>query len=54
MPTRIRVWQIHNGAPAEMKATEFSQHHKEEHLEDWIASNPGLLGEELMLIDSVT
>ena len=51
MPTKIKVWQIHNDALHELKATEFSQYHKEEDLEDWIASNPGLLGEELMVID---
>jgi hypothetical protein len=50
MPTRIMVWEIQNGAPAEVSEEGFSQLHRETELEDWIACNPGLLGEELLVI----
>ncbi|HOD71872.1 MAG TPA: hypothetical protein PKO27_12640 [Deltaproteobacteria bacterium] len=46
----MALWKITDKGPAKVKETKFKQEKLlEEHLEDWIASDPSMLGEPLLL-----
>ncbi len=51
MATEIKVWEIRKGSLLEVKdQAAFREVYKEDDLEEWIAQNPSLLGEELLVI----
>jgi hypothetical protein len=46
----MALWKITDKGPAKVKETKFKQEKLlEEHLEDWIASDPSILGEPLLI-----
>lgn len=51
MPTKVRVWEVRKDVLNEVSETAFNHLHTETELEDWIAGNPRLLGEDLLVID---
>jgi hypothetical protein len=50
MPTKLKVWEIQNGTITPRDNATFADSHKEDELEEWIALNPDLLGERLLII----
>lgn len=50
MPTEIKVWEIGEDGLVEVQEKPFSESHKESELEDWIAHEPSLLGEKLLVV----
>jgi hypothetical protein len=53
LPSELRMplWKITNAGPKAVAATRFKEESLlEEHLEDWIAADPTILGEPLLVI----
>jgi hypothetical protein len=50
MATRIRVWEIIEGKPVTRDSAVFADSHREDELERWIAQEPDILGEKLLII----
>jgi hypothetical protein len=50
LPSQIKVWEINNGKIVPCNNVTFSDSHEEDELEEWIAQNPELLGEKLLII----
>ena len=46
----MALWKITDKGPSKVKETKFKQEKLlEEHLEDWIATDPSMLGEPLLV-----
>lgn len=50
MATRVRVWEISKGTLIGVKDAAFADYRKETDLENWIAKDPSILGEKLLVI----
>ncbi len=51
MATEIKVWEINKGHLSPVKDSAFADTYPEKDLEDWIAENPDICGEDLLVID---
>lgn len=51
MATEIKVWEIVDKRLKSVDETPLREEHLEKDLEEWIANNPDILGEELLVID---
>ena len=51
MASEIKLWQLHEGKLLDVNDSSFATEHLEEDLEDLIAKNPTLLGDDLLVID---
>ncbi len=51
MPTQIKVWEISGNKLASRDNSVFADSHREDELENWIAHNPEILGEKLLIIE---
>ena len=51
MASEIKLWQLHEGKLLDVKDSLFAAEHLEEDLENLIAKNPALLGDDLLVID---
>ncbi len=51
MATTIKVWEIANGGLKPSESEDFSSAYLEADLEKWIAENPELLGDKILIID---
>ncbi len=50
MPTLIKVWEVKGKKLVSVEDVSLADTHHETELEDWIASDPGILGENLLVI----
>lgn len=51
MATEIKIWEIEGQKISPVEDTPLAAQHLEEELETWITQAPGILGEELLVID---
>ncbi len=51
MATLMKVWEITDNGPVEIAGSAFADSHKESELEVWIAKDPGILGEDMVVLD---
>jgi hypothetical protein len=51
MATELKIWQIANDGLIPVADTAFESNHIEQQLENWIAKDPAILGEDLLIID---
>ena len=51
MASEIKLWQLHEGQLLDVHDSSFAAEHLEEDLENLIAKNPTLLGDDLLVID---
>jgi hypothetical protein len=51
MASEIKLWQLHEGKLLDVNDSSFASEHLEEDLENLIAKNPALLGDDLLVID---
>lgn len=50
MTTEIMMWQVTEGKLAKLPARNFSSIHKEKDLEEWVESDPSILGKDLTVV----
>ena len=50
MPTTIKVWEVVNESLQPVKDDSFANNHLEKQLEAWVAEDPSILGERLLII----
>jgi hypothetical protein len=51
MATELKIWQIANDGLIPVADTAFESNHIEQQLENWIAKDPAILGDDLLVID---
>lgn len=51
MAKQIKIWQISQGGLVPIEDTRLAEQNLEKDLESWIAANPSILGEDLLVID---
>jgi hypothetical protein len=48
--TEIKIWEISDEKISPVQETSLASQHVEDHLEDWITKDPGILGDEFLVI----
>jgi len=50
MPTAVKIWEIIKGSLHPVTGNSFAENHLEKELETWVAEEPSILGERVLMI----